>query len=89
MKQINMKKLIIYKLTDKDAPKDEPLYFTLLGLKYHIIHEIWEIFEYLDEITDNFTHKDICENNEYTFAYLEKTNYQVERILLDEYNFSE
>ena len=81
-KHTKLIKTIVYKLTDTDDVHEQPYYFTLRGLRNHVINVLWPKWdEIMDERdTQDFTQEEIYESDEYLFAYLESWNYSVERI---------
>jgi hypothetical protein len=78
-----MKHIIIYKIKDKDDHKTKPRYYTLKGLKSYILTDLWDHWADIggDECND-FSKKEIEESDEYLFAYLDRWNYSIDRILI-------
>jgi hypothetical protein len=78
-----MKKFIIYKIADADDKKSKPKYFTLKGLRIYILAELWDKWADIggDECND-FSKNEIADSDEYLFAYLDRWNYSVGRILI-------
>jgi len=77
-------KKIIYKLYDAEEPSVTPLYFTLAGLRNHVVNVLWEGFEKTqseDEVQD-FTQVELVESDENLFAYLQGWMYAVDRIVI-------
>jgi hypothetical protein len=82
-----MKKIIVYKITDKDDLADTK-YFTLKGLRNYILSDMWDRWNDIDELANDYSKKEIEKSDEYLFAYLETWNIQVERIaVLNERDF--
>ena len=73
---------IIYKIYDEDDASIEPLYFTLKGLRNHVVNVLWDEWNNVmdTEQAQEFTKEEIVENDEYLFAYLEVWRYKIERI---------
>jgi len=77
-------KSIVYKLSDNDDPSVETMYFTLNGLRNHVINVLWDEFENVmsEGETQDFTQEEIYESDEFLFAYLESWMFNVERITI-------
>ena len=77
-------KNIVYKITDTDDATEPMLYFTLNGLRNHVINVLWPKWDdVMDETqTQEFTQEEIYESDEYMLAYLDCWNYKVERITI-------
>jgi len=83
-----MKKIIVYKITDKDELAEPPKFFTLKGLRNYILTSMWDRWYDIDELANDYSKNEIQKSDEYLFAYLETWNIQVERIaVLNETNF--
>jgi hypothetical protein len=78
-----MKQIIIYKIKDQDDTKIIIHYYTLKGLRNYVLNELWDYWAEIggDEAND-FSKKEIEESDEYLFAYLDRWQYKVDRILI-------
>ena len=79
-------KTIIYKLEDNDDVSFTPQFFTLQGLKFYVVENIWDKWE--DVMSENevqdFTKSEIFNNDEFLFSYLDSWNYKVTRIVVQD-----
>jgi hypothetical protein len=75
-------KSIIYKLEDDDDKSEAPMYFTLQALRFYVVETIWDKWDELmsEDDKQSFTKSELCDNDEFLFAYLEDWNYVVTRI---------
>jgi hypothetical protein len=82
--KIELTKTIIYKLEDNDDVSFTPQFFTLVGLRWYVVDNLWDKWEDVmsqDEVQD-FTKSEILENDEYLFTYLDSWNYKVSRVIV-------
>jgi hypothetical protein len=78
-----MKQIIIYKISDADDETIKPKYFTLKGLRIYILSELWDMWADIGgDACNDFSKNEIAESDEYLFAYLDRWNYNVVRILI-------
>jgi hypothetical protein len=83
--KIELTKTIVYKLEDNDDITFPPQYFTLVGLRWYVVDNIWDKWEDImseNEVQD-FTKTEIMENDEFLFTYLDSWNYKVTRIIVN------
>ena len=75
-------KSIIYKLEDADDATEPTMYFTLQGLRFYVVENIWDKWDDVmgENDVQDFSKLEMVENDEYLFAYLEGWNYKITRI---------
>ena len=78
-------KTIVYKLEDNDDVSFTPQYFTIVGLRWYVVENIWDKWEDVmgENDVQDFTKVEIMEDNEFLFTYLDGWNYKVSRIIVN------
>jgi hypothetical protein len=84
--EVEFKKTIIYKVYDKDevAISEKPKYFTLSGLRHHVINELWVNYDDTgaEPEVQEFSQVELLESDERIFYYLNSWGFQVDRIIV-------
>lgn len=82
--ELTLEKKIIYKLYDTDDVTFEPKYFTLHGLQFYVVNEMYDEFQ--NTMSENkkqdFTQVELVNNHENLFTYIQLWGYRVDRIIL-------